>query len=81
MAFFQGDLDPIYLREQYKQVCSTKHGDRLSETLQTRQEQVEQTSSFTTTNLFHHLFKRSLNEPKATTITTDPMNRLVSFHL
>jgi hypothetical protein len=80
MSFFQGDLDPIYLREQYRQVCLIKHSDKLSEGLKTRQQQVEQ-SSFTTTKLFHHLFKRTLNEPKPTTITTDPMNRLVSFHL
>lgn len=90
MAFFQGDLDPIYLREQHKkQVDSTsKHNtDQLSpENLQIleqqqQQQQVEQTIPFTTTKLFHHYFQRSRKDPKETSITTDPMNRLVSFHL
>lgn len=81
MAFFL-DLDPLHLREQHnnnnnnkEETASRKH---IKQQLQQQQQQV---ASFTTTKIFHHSFKGSIVGEDRSRITSDPMNRLVSFHL
>ncbi|KAK4513439.1 INCENP_ARK-bind domain-containing protein [Mucor velutinosus] len=80
MAFFQSDLDPIYLRENHRQVLFSK---QQSSSQIDQQHLQQQPSLFITssTRVFQHLFKTSPDEKKPKTATTDPMNRLVSFHL
>ncbi|KAG2235810.1 hypothetical protein INT48_003922 [Thamnidium elegans] len=77
MTFFQTDIDPILLRQ--------KHQDILPMTYNASMQAQQQQSSLSTnppaivTKLFQHLFKGSTNKTD-TRITSDPMNRLVSFH-
>ncbi|GAN04511.1 hypothetical protein MAM1_0065c03971 [Mucor ambiguus] len=81
MAFFQSDLDPIYLRENHRQVLFSKQQSPSQIDLQ--QQQQQQPSLFITSSkrVFQHLFKTSPDDKRPNTATTDPMNRLVSFHL
>lgn len=74
MAFFQTDIDPIYLREEHREISPIM-------SIQTQAKSVQTNTPLVTTKLlFHQLFKGSVNE-SSQSITSDPMNRLVSFHL
>ncbi|OBZ82977.1 hypothetical protein A0J61_08973 [Choanephora cucurbitarum] len=71
MAFFQTDIDPIYLREQHRKVMTTEK-QPIKQASQIPQHQT----------LFQILFSTTPFEIKPrSTITTDSMNRLVSFYL
>ena len=74
MAFFQTDLDPIYLREKHNKVTLPSPLDSKSTLPRTVP------VSLTTTLLLQHFFKDPLHTERRT-ITADPMNRLLSFHL
>lgn len=82
MAFFQCDIDPIYLRENHRQVLPLKQQPP-SQIDQQQQQEQQQTSLLITSSkrIFQHLFKTSPDDKRPKTATTDPMNRLVSFHL
>ncbi|OAD07750.1 hypothetical protein MUCCIDRAFT_104689 [Mucor lusitanicus CBS 277.49] len=56
---------------------------KLSSQMDQQQQQLPQPSLFITSSkrAFQHLFKTSPDDKKPRTATTDPMNRLVSFHL
>lgn len=80
MTFLQSDLDPIYLRENHRQALPLKQSSNQIDQQQHQQQQ--STLLITSSNrIFQHLFKTSSNDKKPKTITTDPINRLVSFHL
>lgn len=79
MTFFRTDIDPIHLGQNNQDILPMAYNAPM-------QEQQQQSSTNTTnppaivTKLFQHLFKGSTNKTD-TRITSDPMNRLVSFHL
>lgn len=83
MAFFQTDLDPIYLREKHRDTLPRKHNTDMVSKQQQQLATITTTmpSNFATTKIFHHLFKGSSVNEKCSSITSDPINRLVSFHL
>lgn len=86
MAFFQTDLDPIYLREQHRDTTYlVKTNPAMTTTTTTTHSQAQEQLSklpttLTTTKLFQHFFKGSIKE-KQPSVTSDPMNRFISFHL
>lgn len=80
MAFFQTDLDPIYLREKHRETLPLKLNNGMV-TKQQQQTMMATPTYFTTTKIFHYLFKGSPIKENCSRITSDPMNRLVSFHL
>lgn len=80
MAFFQTDLDPIYLREQHRDTLPRKTNLAMT-TSQPQEQHLSKTPTpLTTTKLFQHFFKGSYKE-KQPSVTSDPMNRFISFHL
>jgi hypothetical protein len=87
MAFFQTDLDPIYLREKHREILPRKHNNDMVSKQQQQLATITTTNSntipsnFATTKIFHHLFKGSSVNEKCSSITSDPINRLISFHL
>lgn len=70
MTFFQADVDPIHLREKHQDNVPLKPNSTLP----------TQPSSTLVGKLFQNFFKGSTNNTNSR-ITSDPMNRLVSFHL
>lgn len=68
MAFSQIDIDPIYLREQHKQNTTEKPKP------ETKRPEI---------HILKQLFLKNpvTDEKKTKNITTDPINRLISFHL
>lgn len=86
MAFFQTDLDPIYLREQHRgDTLLVKKNPAMTTSATTPHSQTQEhlsklPATLTATKLFQHFFKGSIKE-KQPSVTSDPMNRFISFHL
>lgn len=75
MAFFQTDLEPIYLRENHnRQKLIVKNSKQTSSTQPTH----ENTYKWSFESFFG-ITKN--NDSSKSQITTESMNRLVSFHL
>lgn len=82
MTFFQSDIDPLHLREQYKQN---------SRTISQQEQLQENKQGFGYSGLFQQLFLGTpvvvatpiTEEHQKTTksITAEQLNRLISFHL
>lgn len=74
MSFFQTELDTMYLREEHRGLLPMLSPE-------TQVKAVQGHAPITTKLIFHRLFKSSVVNETKQNITSDPMNRLVSFHL
>jgi hypothetical protein len=77
MAFFQTDLDPLYLREKHRDTLQQRPINNIASSTQEEMQQSRKKHEFK----FSDIFKSSTSLQEGPRITSDPMNRLVSFHL